>query len=107
MPEFADELERRRLLREGWSEECLDTERLAGHRAARLYPLLKLENGVRTPHGPGTLLQAFEDHHLSPGTMVMHLRPRSWIWEKGKKRPAADFVKVADVKPYVAKLGGS
>ena len=52
---FRDELKRRRLLKEGWSEECLETERIAGHRAARLYPLLCVENGVRTPLGTGTL----------------------------------------------------
>jgi hypothetical protein len=101
---FADELERRRLLKEGWSEECLEVERIAGHRAARLYPLLNVENGVRTPLGPGTLLQAFEDHHLSPGAMVMHLRPRARIKEKknGKwvERPGADFVSIEDVLPY-------
>ena len=102
MSELRDELERRRLLKEGWSEECLEAEQKLGHRTARLYPLLGKENAVRTPHGPGTLLQAFDDHPICPGALVLHLRPRSFIWEKGKKRPAADFVSIEDVKPYAA-----
>ena len=99
---LADELERRRLLREGWSGACLESERKYGHRVARLYPLIGVQNGVRTPLGIGTLLQAFEDRPGQPGAMVFHLRPRSWIWEKGRKRPAADFVGVEDVEPYAA-----
>ena len=97
---FADELERRRLLREGWSAACLESERKYGRRVARLYPLIGRQNAVKTTHGPGTLLQAFEDRPGQPGAMVLHLRPRSWIWEKGRKRPAADFVGVEDVEPY-------
>jgi len=107
-----DELQRQRLLKEGWPEECLEWERKAGHRTARLYPLLGKENGVRTPYGPGTLLQALDDHPVfGPGAMVLHLRPRSWITENknGQKirKPGADFVNMEDVKPYVAKMGGS
>ena len=97
---FADELERRRQRREGWSEECLASEKKYGRRVARLYPLIGAQHGVRTPLGPGTLLQAFEDRPGQAGAMVLHLRPRSWIWEKGRKRPAADFVRVEDVEPY-------
>ena len=97
---FSDELERRRLLRDGWTKACLASEKKYGRRVARLYPLIGRQNGVKTPHGPGTLLQAFEDRRGQPGVMVLHLRPRSWIWEKGRKRPAADFVRVEDVEPY-------
>ncbi len=97
---FAGELERRRLLREGWTEECLDCEARFGHRAARLYPLIGLANGVATPHGPGTLLQVFEDSPTRPGAMVMPLRPRAFYWDDGKKKAAAVFVAVEDVKPY-------
>jgi len=102
---FADELERRRLMREGWSAECLESERRFGRRVARLYPLIGVENGVRTSFGPGKLLQAFEDQPGQPGAMVLHLRPRSWIerWRSGKllsRHPAADFVSIEDVQSY-------
>ena len=86
--------------RSHWPPECWASERKYGRRVARLYPLIGRQNAVRTPLGPGTLLQAFEDRPGQPGAMVLHLRPRSWIWEKGRKRPAADFVGVEDVEPY-------
>ena len=105
---FAAELERRRLLREGWTEECLDSERRFGSREARLYPLISHDfggtvtnvNAVVTPMGPGTLLQVFSDTPARPGAMVMHLRPRAFIEEKGQRRGAAVFVAVEDVRPY-------
>ena len=110
---FADELERRRLLREGWSEECLDSERRFGSRVARLYPLVRHEVDGRTTNenavtvegiGPASLLRVFADTPGRPGAMVLPLRPRAFIEEvkHGKKteRAAAVFVAIDDVKPY-------
>lgn len=98
--------------RAAWPAACLESEERFGRPAARLYPLLGVENGVKTPLGPGTLLQAFDDSpgEARPGAMVLHLRPRSWLerWRGGKlveRRPAADFVPVEEVEPY--RRGGS
>ena len=114
-PNATEDLRRRRLLREGWTEECLDSERRFGSRAARLYPLLRREvmgrlvgeNAVLTPLGPASLLQAFDDAPGRPGAMVLPLRPRAFIEEYRKdgtlksRIAAAVFVSVEDVKPYV------
>ncbi len=102
---FVDELRRRRRLREGWTEVCLDSERRFGHRAARLYPYVGRANAVRTPLGQGTLLQALEDRPGRPGAAVAHLGPRAYVAEFGKdgkpkKRAVAVFVSVESVKPY-------
>lgn len=93
---FADELERRRLLRAGWSEECLESERKFGVRVARLYPLLELQGGVLTPKGQGTLKQA-----LSGGCLVLLTRGAATATRmNGKKyRPLIEFP-VEDVTPY-------
>lgn len=94
------ELQRRRLLREGWSEGCLDSERRFGSRVARLYPLVGVRGGIETPLGQGTLLQAIADSPGRPGAMVEHVHPRAFFWDDGKKRAAAVFVAVENVKPY-------
>lgn len=99
---FADELERRRLLRAGWSEECLDSERKFGVRVARLYPLLEVEGGVLTPKGQGTLKQA-----LSGGCLVLLTRGAASAKRMNGKsyRPVRIFP-VEKIEPYRAKRGG-
>ena len=93
---FTDELERRRLVREGWSEECLASEQKFGHRVARLYPLLNAENGVRTPEGIGTLMTAF-----STGCQVLLMKTRAVKKDLGGKpyHPMHTF-NVEEIEPY-------
>lgn len=93
---FSGELQRRRLLQEGWSEECLESERRFVQRVARLYPLIGAENGVRVPEGIGTLLTAFSD-----GCQVLLMKTRATATDLSGKsyRPMTVF-DPEDVKPY-------
>ena len=93
---FADELEHRRLLREGWSEECLASERKFGVRVGRLYPLLNVPGGVQTPRGQGTLVQAF-----SSGCLVALTRGK----KTGRRKSGERYRKLArfaaqEIEPY-------
>ena len=80
-----------------WPPECLASERKFGHRAARLYPLIGVHNGVRTPRGIGTLWQAFSSRCL-----VLLLKTRE-VEVGGKKkhryRPMTAFG-VEEIEPY-------
>ena len=82
----------------GWPPECLESERRFGHRTARLYPLIGVHNGVRTPKGIGTLVQAFSSRCL-----VLLLKTREITVETAKKkhvfRPMTAFA-VEDITPY-------
>lgn len=97
---FVPDLEAARLRREGWPPESVESYGKFGTRGSLLYPYINVPNGVRTPKGAGTLLQAFEDAAGRPGAMVAHLRPRAWIKEKGGRRAAAMFVPLEDVQPH-------
>jgi hypothetical protein len=50
--------------RRKWSKESLETERRIGRPHARLYRLIDIAGGVKTPMGQGTLIQAFSDRCL-------------------------------------------
>lgn len=82
----------------GWPPECLESERRFGHRAARLYPLIGVHNGVRTPRGIGTLVQAFSGRCL-----VLLLKTREATLETTRKkhvfRPMTAFA-VEEISPY-------
>ncbi len=83
-------------MRAGWSQECLESEERFGQRVARLYPLLGVENGVRTPQGIGTLLQAF-----STGCQVLLMKTRATAKDLNGKfyRPTTEF-EVEEIVPY-------
>ena len=50
--------------RRKWPKESLEVERRIGRPHARLYPLIDVPGGVKTPMGQGTLIQAFSDRCL-------------------------------------------
>jgi hypothetical protein len=81
-----------------WSEESLASERKFGQRIARLYPLLGVENGVRTPEGIGTLLQAIG---REARVLLMRTKPSEASRDLDGKpyRPMTSFP-VEDVRPY-------
>lgn len=69
---------REELLRNGWPEECVASEERFGSISARFYPLLKVDNGVRTPRGLGTLLTVLSPVGERPGTgQVLLLKTRT------------------------------
>ncbi len=51
-----DEMVAKRLEKEGWPKECVDSYRAFGSRVSCLYPLIGLR--VTTPKGRGVLVQA-------------------------------------------------
>ena len=77
-----------------WPPESFECEAKAGARVARLYPFMRIEGGVMTPQGQGTLLQAF-----STGCQVQMLR--GWATgAKGKRhRPVREF-SPEELAPY-------
>ncbi len=85
-------------MRAGWSQECLESEERFGQRVARLYPLLGVENGVRTPEGIGTLLQAFSSE---AGCRVLLMKTRATAKDLNGKayRPTTEF-EVEEIEPY-------
>lgn len=91
---------------EAWPEECVESERCFGTRAARLYPLVSHrltdgtttnENAVRTPEGVGTLHQAIGTTALvllmKTHPVPMYRHPEKWV------RPLTGFP-VERVTPY-------
>ena len=81
----------------GWPAECLESERRFGHRTDRLYPLIGVHNGVRTPEGIGTLFQAF-----SSGCLVLLLKTKSVLMYRNPDkhgRPMTAFA-VEEISPY-------
>ena len=66
-----------------WPVECLEAERRFGHRAARLYPLLK--QIVGTSQGPGRLWQVF----TGQAGVVLDSHPE-----------LVRFVRPEEVRPY-------
>jgi hypothetical protein len=90
------DLETRRLMREGWSRECIESEKRFGRRVARLYPLVGVSGAVKTPGGQGTLVQAF-----SSGCLVALVRGRATGRRANgqRYRPLVEFA-VEEVEPY-------
>ena len=87
----------KRLRREGWSERAIeDHEKTGGAPAALLYSLLKVEGGVDTPKGQGTLYSAY-----SSGCLVLLNRQKATAELGGGKkyRPLSEF-DVNDVTPH-------
>lgn len=83
----------------GWPAQCLESERKFGHRAARLYPLIGVHNGVRTPEGIGTLLQA-----MSGTAMVLLLKTKPVLMYRNPDRhgrPMTAFP-IEEIEPYVS-----
>lgn len=79
-----------------WPAACWVSEERFGRRVARLYPLLGVENGVRTPQGIGTLLQVF-----STGCQVLLMKTRATAKDLNGKpyRPTTEF-EVEEIEPY-------
>lgn len=74
----------------------LEAERKAGAPVARLYPYLRLEGGVVTPDGQGTLLRAYSSGCL----VVLTWQKATERYGTGKAyRPMREY-RMEDVKPY-------
>lgn len=81
----------------GWPPECLASGRKFGHRGARLYPLIGVHNGVRTPEGIGTLLQA-----IGGTAMVLLLKTKPALMYRNPDRhgrPMTAFL-IEEIEPY-------
>ena len=79
-----------------WPLESLEAERKAGAYVARLYPFLRVEGGVKTPKGQGTLYSAH-----SHGCQVQLTRQKATDFDaNGKKfRPCVEFMP-EQIEPY-------
>lgn len=79
-----------------WPPESLEAERKAGAYVARLYPFLRVQGGVRTPKGQGTLYSAH-----SSGCQVLLTRQKATADLGGGKkfRPLAEFPP-EEIEPY-------
>ena len=90
-----------------WPEECLESERRFGTRAARLYPLISHEqkadgritngNAVRTPEGIGTLTQVIGGEAR---VLLMKTKATKTLMGATKRyRPTTSFP-VEEISPY-------
>lgn len=79
-----------------WSEASLESERKFGSRAARLYPLIGAEGGIKTPLGQGTLFTVFES-----GCQVSLMRGGNTGRDANGKpyKPLREFA-VEEIEPY-------
>lgn len=79
-----------------WPPESLEAERKAGAYVARLYPFLRVQGGVSTPKGQGTLFQAF-----SAGCLVLLTRQKATgdLGHGKKFRPLTEFMP-KEIEPY-------
>ncbi|MDP9440297.1 MAG: hypothetical protein M3P49_16425 [Actinomycetota bacterium] len=79
-----------------WPPESLEAERKAGAYVARLYRFLRVEGGVKTPKGQGTLHSAH-----SSGCQVLLTRQKATGELGGGKRfrPLVEF-EPEEIEPY-------
>lgn len=94
------ELEKRRLVAEGWSTESIESYRKFSHESALLYPLTtrggRNFGAVSTPAGQGSLVSVLGDT-----CRVLLVRRRRVSGQSGSRQyqPTENF-STGDVKPY-------
>lgn len=79
-----------------WSEASLESERKFGSRAARLFPLIGVQGGVKVPDGQATLFTVFES-----GCQVLLTRGRNTGRDaNGKPYKPLKVFAVEEIEPY-------